>query len=96
MLTEDNQPKLVELNTIASGLGAVGDKMHGLHEFLIEKYGAPDHSTEGEYHDFLFSCGLLIFKLGILPNDCENIENIVDAMKQAHDLYLSVYKNFDK
>ena len=27
----------------------------------------------------------------MLPSDCENIENIVDAMKQAHDLYLSVY-----
>ena len=48
MLTEDNQPKLVELNTIASGLGAVGDKMHGLHQFLIEKYGSPEHSSEGK------------------------------------------------
>lgn len=53
MLSEDNQPKLVELNTIASGLGAVSDKMYNLHEFLIEKYGASNYAAEGEHHFLL-------------------------------------------
>lgn len=45
MITEENEPKLVELNTIASGLGAISDKMKGYYEYLIDKH-YPSLSTK--------------------------------------------------
>ena len=38
MTTEENEVKLVELNTIASGLGFISDKMKGFYEYLIGKH----------------------------------------------------------
>ncbi|CAI2366756.1 unnamed protein product [Moneuplotes crassus] len=55
MVDEEFQPKLVEINTIASGLGFISDKMKGLYEYLIDKHyssldtqNLPDDSNNTE------------------------------------------------
>lgn len=75
MVTQDKQPKLVEMNTISSGLGAVGDKMADFYKFLIAKHYDEDRLSPSN-----------------LPTDNNNTEGFIDAMKEAHDLYVSSKK----
>ena len=38
MISKDNTPKLVEMNTIASGLGSISDKMIGFYKYMMSKH----------------------------------------------------------
>jgi len=80
MVNNQNVPKLVELNTIASGLCAVSDQMRPFYEYMIEKHSESDSQLDIEN----------------LPTDSHNTENIIDAMKAAHDLFLKINTVTDK
>mmetsp|Transcript_13006 Transcript_13006/g.14972 ORF Transcript_13006/g.14972 Transcript_13006/m.14972 type:complete len:143 (+) Transcript_13006:203-631(+) len=46
MITPEKQAKLVEINTVASGLGSISDKMGGLYKWLINKFYDDQYSAE--------------------------------------------------
>jgi len=76
MITDDKQAKLVELNTIASGLGAISTLMADFYryiKFIGASYTSKHHSS---------------YDVENIADDNDNINGIVDAMKQAHDLYI--------
>ena len=70
MISQDNTPKLVEVNTIASGLGGISDRMYGFYKYMMSKHFPESYSEEN------------------LVADSSNIDQFVDAMKQAHDIYI--------
>lgn len=79
MVTEDKQPKLVELNTIASGLGAISTLMPDFYRYIESNFNA--RSDINKHHSS--------YDVNNITDDNDNINGIVDAMKQAHDLYVS-------